>query len=272
MKIYFTIILILVSGSLCMLNAQTIVEKKPSPQWWLYSSLNDSLDRFLIHVEGQYSYTKISGAIDGKMQSGGVRIAVRKNIITNHTEYILDKMDLTLKMLGMNYSTESQVFTDYINVDITPLLFAEGGFIWERDNSLLIDNRYSFYVGIGVNGLITEKQYLKILAAIGRISQDYVIPVDNIDVVKGSYEAFYFRQSYKYIIDQRLSVTEQAYYLTNLNSTERYRIGVNLSLSILIVQPVSLILSYAYKYDKESQLLGAIPKNTTQTISVNISL
>jgi hypothetical protein len=272
MNKYLTILLIVVCGSVNLITAQTTGEKAPLPQWWLYSSLADSIDRFLFHVEGQYSYSKMSGSIEGETQSGAARVAIRKNIFTNHTEYMIDKMNLMLQALRMNYVTESQVFTNYLDVDLTRLLFGEVGFIWERDHSLLIKNRYSFYAGLGLNGLIFEKHYLKVLAAIGRIDQDYTIPVDNINVIKGAYTPFYMRQQYKYIIDQTFSVTEFAYYLADLNDADRYRMGLNLSLNILIVKPVSLVLSYAYKFDKESELLGAIPRNTTQTIGVNVSL
>ena len=40
----------------------------------------------------------------------------------------------------------------------------------------------------------------------------------------------------------------------------------------IVVQPVSLVLSYNYKFDKENELLGAIAANTSQTIGIQISL
>jgi|GEM_PF-2900250 hypothetical protein len=272
MKIIFTAALILIGGLSTFITAQTIVEKKPSPQWWINSSLADTIERYLFHVEGQYNYTKMTGAADGEMQSGGITAAIRKNIVTNHTEYMIDKMNLTLKSLRMNYATESQAFTDYINVDVTRILYGEAGFIWERDDALYIKNRYSLYAGAGLNGLIFEKHYLKVLAAFGRVRQDYTIPVDNFNVTKGAYTAFYIRQLYKYVMDSRLSLIEQAYYLTNMTYSNRYRMSASLNLMIGIIQPVSLVLGYTYKFDKEAELLGAIAKNTTQTIGFNISL
>lgn len=252
--------------------AQNNSEKKPSPQWWLNSSLADTIDRCLYHIEGQYSYTKMTGSIDGEMQSGSSRITIRKNIFTNQAEYVIDKMDLALKSFGMNYATEAQAFTDYVDVDFTKLFYGETGFIWERDNSLYIKNRYSLYLGAGVNGLIFNKHYLKVLIAAGRINQDYSVPVDNIDVVKGAYTAFYVRQHYKYVMDQRFSFFEQAYYLDNTGHSDRYRMSVSLNFIINIFTPVSLVLGYTYKYDREAELLGAIAKNTTQSVGVNISL
>ncbi len=264
--------IIIICSTLNIIFAQSDNEPKPSPQWWLGSSLVDSVDQYLFHVEGAYSFTKMTGSIAGEMHSGSIKAVVRKNIFTNNAEYLIDKMDLNIKMLAMNYITESQVFSDYVDVDISKFLFCEGGFIWERDDALLIKNRYSLYVGLGFNGTIYEKHYLKILTAIGRIDQSYSIPVDGIDVVKGVHSVFYLRQTYKYVLDQRFSFMEQAYYLTNTNKYDRYRVGVNLSFYIAVVQPVSIMLGYNYKFDKESKLLGAIAENTTQTIGINISL
>lgn len=272
MNRFFTMAVFIMCAALNLVKAQSTAEKKPLPQWWVNSSLADSVDEYLFHGEGQYSYAKMSGAIEGEMHAGGAKLTVRKDIFTNHTEYMIDKMNLMLKVQGMNYKTESQAFTDFLDVDITRLLYGEAGFIWERDNSLLINNRYSLYAGAGLNGMISEKHYLKILFAAGRINQDYTIPVDGINVVKGMYTAFYIRQNYKYVMDQRFSLIEQAYYLTNINHSDRYRMSLSLNLNVVIIQPVSLMLGYNYKYDRESELLGAVGKNTTQTIGISISL
>jgi hypothetical protein len=272
MKILFTAILVILSFSQSFITAQTTAEKKPSPQWWLSSSLADTVDQYLFHAEAQYSYTKMTGSVAGEIQSGSAQTAIRKDIFTNHMEYFLDKTELALQSLNMNYSTASQAFTDYLDVDITRLIYSEGGFIWERDNTLYIQNRYSVYAGLGLNGVLFEKHYLKVLFALGSVNQQYTVPVDNIDVEKGAYKALYIRQLYKYVIDPRLSVMEETYYLNNMTHSNRYRIGVNLNLNINIVQPVSIILGYGYKFDKESELLGAVPTNTTQSIGIRLSL
>jgi len=269
---YLAAVLIIICSSLNFITAQSAAKKKPSPQWWLNSSLADKIDRYLFHVEGQFNYAKMTGAIEGEMQSGSAKIAIRKNIFTLQAEYIIDKINLTIKSFGMNYAAKLHAFTNYLDVGITRLLYSEAGFIWESDDSLLIKNRYTLYAGAGLNGLIFKKHYLKILIALGKINQYYTIPVDDIDVVKGAYSAFYVRQRYKYVIDQRFSFMEEAYYQANLNYSNRYRMGVSLNFSISIIQPVSLILGYNYKYDKESELIGAIAKNSTQTIGFNVSL
>jgi hypothetical protein len=270
-KHLLTILFILCSCGI-IVKAQTAAGGSPSPQWWLSSSLIDTADNYLFHFEGQYSYTKMTGSMDGETHTGGIKVALRKNIFTNQAEYAIDKMNLNIKMLGMYFASETHAFTDYIDIDITPLLFAEGGFIWERDNSLYIKNRYSWYAGGGLNGLIYEKHFLKLLVALGRIDQSYTIPVDDIDVVKGAYTAFYIRQRYKYQMDERLSILMQAYYLTNINQSERYRLSASMNLIIGIINPVSLVLGYSYKYDKEAELLKAGATNTIQSLGINISL
>lgn len=272
MKKYFVVVLIIIYGSFAKMQAQAADDKKPLPQWWLGSSLADSTKGYLFHVEGQYSYTNMTGPIEGDMQSGGLKAAIRKGTFTNNIDYSMDKMNLKIQLLRMKYSTESQRFIDYLDIDITRLIYAETGVIWERDNTTLIKNRYSMYAGTGLNGLIAEKHYMKLLIAAGRINPEYSIPVDHIDVVKEAFQAFYIRQHYKYVPDRRFALMEDAYYFINMNKTNRYRMGVNLNMSICIVDPVSLVLGYSYKFDSEAELLGAIPKSTLQSIGLNVSL
>jgi hypothetical protein len=96
--------------------------------------------------------------------------------------------------------------------------------------------------------------------------------VDYIDVMKGAYSVIYLRQNYKFVLDQRLSFKEDAYYLKNLEHSDRYRYGVGFNIMIGVIEPVSLMIGYNYRYDKEIELLGANPKNTSETIGFNVSL
>jgi hypothetical protein len=274
MKNYFIFVLITVCISL-NISAQTAPEKKPSTQWWMGSALADSvIDHFRFHVEGQYSYTKTTGMNEGEVQSGGGKSIIRNSIFTNHTEYMIEKTNMTSNVFGVisSYLTNSQVFTDYLDVDVTKLIYFEGGYIWERDNAYELENRNSIYLGAGLNGLIYDKHYLKLLLAYGDVNQDYMIPVDNYNLVKGAHTVFYIRQNYKLVMSPVLSFSEDSYYLTNTQQTERYRMGYGLNLSIMIIQPVSLYIGYNYRYDSEIEMVGLIGKNTVQTLGVNISL
>jgi hypothetical protein len=272
MKIYITAVLIIICSSINFIKAQTAVENAPLPQWWLNSSLADTTGRYLFHLEGNYNYTNMTGTVKGQIQSGSATVIIRKDIFTDHTEFYIDKTDLAIQSLGMNYNVASYTFTEYLDVDMTRLLYGEAGYIWERDNTLYLQNRNSLYAGVGLNGLIYEQHYLKILFAIGTINQEYTIPIEYINVVKGEHSAFYCRQLYKYVVNTVFSFMEEAYYLNYLNYSDRYRLGLGLNLNIAIVKPLSLVLGYNYKFDKENSLLGVIPTNTTQTIGFNISL
>jgi hypothetical protein len=262
------IVLIIICSLSDYLPAQTAASNIP-PNWWLTHSIADTTTQYLYHVEVQYSYTKMTGAIEGEIQSGSGNLVIRKNIITLHTLYFLDKTRLSLK--GMKYSIVSHAFTGFLDVGITRLLYFEGGFIWERDNINYILNRYTLYTGIGLNSLLYKQHYLKVLFAAGRINQDYSIPVDNIDVIKGMHWAYYINQQYRFIMNSFISFIEQAYYFNNIGYSDRYRLGVILSLNIAVIEPVSFTLGYNYKLDKESEYLGGFPTNTRQMIGLHIS-
>jgi len=274
MNKYFISVLIIICISFNITSPQTAKEKKTSSQWWLNNSLADTIDYFLAHVEAQYSYAKTTGMNEGEIQSGAAKLIIRKNIFTHHTEYMIDKTNMVSNTFGVisSYLTNLQIFTDYIDVDITKLVFCEGGYIWERDNSLVLQNRNSIYAGAGLNGLIYEKHYLKLLLAYGSVNQDYTIPVGHLNLVKGEHPVFYVRQNYKYVVNPIFSFIENTYYMINTHETKRYRLGFDLNLSIIIVKPVSLYLGYIYRYDREIDMVGLIGKNTRQSVGINISL
>ena len=273
MKKFITTIFVLTSFFLLsFITAQTTAEKKPSPQWWVNSSFADSVDYFLFHGEGRYNYTKTTGSVEGEMQSGSVNLVIRKDVFTHHTEYMIDKTNQNFQSLGMHFATESQALTDYLDVDITRLFYAEGGFIWERDNTIYIQNRFTLYAGLGLNGMIATQHYLKILFAAGNINQEYSIPVTYFNVIKGANTAYYIRQQYKYVINPALSFMEQAYYLSYFSTSDKYRYGIGANLLVAVFQPLSLVLGYDYRFDNQNKLIGVISANTTQTIGVQISL
>jgi hypothetical protein len=255
-----------------MIFPQSNEKQRPS-KWWLQSSQIDSTDSFLYHISGKYSFTKMNGVISGEMHSGYIDMVLRKSIFTNSSIYKIDKTNLKLINLNnLSFASTSHYFTDFLDVDFSKIVFSQFGFIWERDDAMLLANRYSFYAGIGLSTLLFEKLDMKSLFAGGRINQDYMIPVDNINVVKEPYTAFYFRQDFEYTINQSLSFSGQVYYFTNIHEKNRYRYGIGLDLSLGLIEHVNIVAGYNYKYDRENILLGIIPDNSTENIGVEISL
>lgn len=242
-------------------------------KWWLQSSKVDSVENFLIHASGRYSFSRMKGVISGNTNSGYVSLVMRKHVFTNYAVYTHDKMDMSLKSsITLDYATTAHYFTDFVDVDLSKLFYTQAGFIWEMDDALLIKNRYSIYLGAGLNNVVVKKLKIKTLFAAGRIDQEYIIPVDDLDVIKEPYTAFYFRQNYAFAIDHNLSLTGQFYYFTNMDDMERYRYGIDLNLSIGLVKHVNLVAGYSFKYDRENVLLGIIPENSMQNIGVEINL
>ena len=245
---------------------------KNPEKWWLQSARADTVETFLFHTSGRYSFTRMKGVISGDTHSGDINLVVRKNVFTNYSVYKTDKMDLSLKSsINLNYQTTAHYFTDYIDIDFSKVVYGQSGFIWERDDALLILNRYSVYAGIGFNTLLFKKFNIKSLFAFGRIDQEYIIPVDDLDVIKGPYSAFYFRQNYDLIINPNLSLSGQVHYFTDINEMDRYRYGADLNLRVSLVKHFNLIVGYSYKYDRENLLFGIIPENSMQNMGVELS-
>ena len=269
MKYFYRIALLLFFfiGSVSLLFSQ------PGEKWWLQSSLADSADHLQIHASGRYSYSRMKGIISGSTNSGNLVLALRKGIFTNFSRYGLDKFDMNLKSsVNLNYATKSQFFTDYVDVDVSRQAFFEAGYIWERDDALLLQNRYTLYGGIGLNTSFVKKLKLKSLLASGRIDQEYTIPVDELDVIKKPYAAFYGVSDFEYAVTPEVAVTGKVYYFTDMNDWDRYRYGYFLNLTVSLWKHVSLVAGYNYRYDSELKLLGLIPDNSTQNIGIEVSL
>ncbi|MDD2425790.1 MAG: DUF481 domain-containing protein [Bacteroidales bacterium] len=262
---------------LCLLfNVELISQTKDNnstPNWWTQSSRVDTSKQFLYHAQGRFTFSRTKGVISGVVYSGDIFLAGRKGIFTNYAAYRLDKMDLNLRsFVNLDYSATSHYFTDFINIDLSRIFIAEAGFIWERDDAQLINNRYSLYVGSGLNLVFFKSLKLKSLLAAGRINQEYIIPVDEMDVIKEPHFAAYFRLNYDWNVSKGIFLSGQADYFSVIKEADRYRAGINLNLGVMLVKNVKLIIGYSYKYNKENVRLGIIPENSMQNIGIEVSL
>ena len=249
--------------------------KAQSPEkWWLKSSRADTVKKkLLFHADVKYSYTKMKGVLSGEMHVGDITLVERKGYFSNFLKCGIDKMDISLKgTTPIAFKSTSYYITDYIDADLSKVVFCQTGFIWERDDLLLIENRYSFYTGVGTNILLFKKLNLKSMVAMGRINQDYTMPVDNVDVIKGPYAAFYCKHNIDFMITPSLSFVGYIYYLSNIDDSKRYRYGTNLNLRIGIFKHVNLVIGYSYRYDRELVLFGATPDYSTQNLGIEVSL
>ena len=263
------LILFLISGKIFSQSS----ENKPISYWWLQSSKVDTIKGLRIHASGQYSFSKKKGVISGTTHAGNVLLVARKGSVTNFSVYGVDKIDLTLKSIAdIHYKTTSHFLTDYLNIDFSKILFAEAGFIWERDDMLLLQNRYTGYSGLGVNVLLFKRLKLKSLAAAGWINQTYTIPVDNLDVIKGPNMAFYTMNNFAYLISPSVSLSGYVFYYTNIKESGRFRYGYKLNLTVGIIKHINLVAGYSHKYDKELDRLGLTAINTSMNIGVEVSL
>jgi hypothetical protein len=250
-----------------------LLSAQSAENWWLQSSFADSVTHLQFHTSANYSYTKMSGIISGTMNTGKLLLVLRKGVFTHFTRYGFDYMDLNLKSsVKLNYNTRSEYFTDYIDIDFSRFTFVEGGYIWEKDNALLLRNRNTFYGGMGFYFSFVKKITVKSLFASGRVNQEYTIPVENFDFLKKPYAAFYSVHDVGFKLTPESFISGKVYYFTDLNDQKRYRYGWLLSMSVSLLKHVRLVTGYHYKYDRELKLLGLLPDNSTQNIGIEVSL
>lgn len=241
--------------------------------WWSSSARLDSTDNFKFFARARYSYAKMKGVVSGELQSGDVFLAVRKGNFTNYSAYKIDQMDLSLEsIVSLSYASTKHTLTDFITYDISKAFFAESGFIWERDEAMLLKNRYNLYAGLGVSTVLVKKLKLSTLVALGWIDQDYTIAIDDFDLIKKAHAAYHIKLNFNYMITPYLLFAGQGDYFNNINESDRHRFSVDFNLSVFLVKHLSLVVGYNHRYDKDNERLGLIPDNSTFKIGIEVSI
>lgn len=238
--------------------------------WWLQSSLLDSNRSLRFHEELKINASRMFGAYSSQNQSLMETLVIRKGIVTNQSIYHYQKMDND--MAGVVIKRTAHFFTDFLVADITPSISAQCGFIWERDDAMYLENRYTVYAGGGMNKTFWSKLTLDNLVALGWLKQNYTIPVTGLDVVKEPYKAIFLRQNYHYTMGPKASVSGQLFYFGNLDDMSRYRWGGHITVNLNLVKWVNLVVGYNYTYDREMYLLGIDPENGSQNMGLQFSL
>lgn len=242
-------------------------------KWWLKSSLVDTVDKLRFHTSLNYSFSNNNSAVKTSIHIGEGEIILRKNRITNVTSYSFNRMHIKMDFpLKLDYSEIAHYFTSYFDYDFAKIFYGQSGYIWEKDNLLLLQNRHTLYAGIGVKQKFFDKVKIKTLLAIGRLEQEYSIPVDDIDVITEPYYVSYLSLIYQYPVSQKLSFSGQAIYILNLTDIERFRYKIDFKIEIGLIKHVNLNLGYSYKYDKDSEQLGLFPITSLQNIGLKFSI
>jgi len=192
--------------------------------WWNKSSLEyDPIPpQFLFRREIQYGFQRTTGNMDSFAHALTSRIDIRKKRFTNSTAYTVDKNDIETVFAGES-EKDHQIVEDTLKYDITKKVFANAGFIWERNNLALIDSRYAIYGGFGYRFFTLDRHKLYALLAYGYLDETYTgDAVKLLGFDKRNFNTIFLDQSYQWNITDRISFNEKFRTIHSLNSDEHF--------------------------------------------------
>ncbi len=183
---------------------ETVASKKPADlgDWWNHSSLKyePMPTAYLLHLEGQYNYVNLSGNNSGLVFRGSGQLVARKDNFTDYLSYLIDKKKIS-QSNGEHSEREYQIFQESLRYDIFRKLYAEGGFIWEKDKTDLINNRDIYYGGVGYHLLDLDRFRLDFFGAVGYENESYDPLILQVLGFEGAHHNLsYFSQDYLWLI------------------------------------------------------------------------
>ncbi|MGE5480955.1 MAG: DUF481 domain-containing protein [Chloroflexota bacterium] len=276
-----TIVILIAAISAC--SSMAFGQANSSYPWWLSSSLTnpDTTDAVRYHAEGDFSFTNMSGNLEGTVYRGKILNFIRKGRVTGHLNYLADISDITkfADNSGDPHSaskivTNKQIAEAAIDYDLTKVLFLEGGTVWERDINSAILNRYSYYGGLGINQVFEGKHFLNAVLAAGVADIEYDIPppytIDMFDVQKKPAAYLFFMQSYAWNVTEKISFQEGLRYYPNLSETKRYRYAAELRTNFAVWDFLSFFIGYDYAYDNDAKNVQAYSTDTKTMIGIKL--
>lgn len=240
--------------------------------WWEKSSLKfTSLpEQWLFHIEGTLDYKHKTGNTESDLYNGSASLTVRKLRFTNTLSYIISK-EFT-KQSSQPGSPVSQTDSDYrswqesFRYDLTRRLYAEGGYIWEKDTANYINGRDSYYAGIGFTLIDTPKFLLDVLVAGGYENEKYPETVRMaMDMEENSMRAGYFKENFRWNITDRITYKQSFRIIRDftrtkvfndelddlhvIGETNRYRWFLINEIHFKIVEHLTFMTGYKIEYD-----------------------
>lgn len=262
-------------------ETQTIPDREELGSWWRYSAkkLDPVYPKWLFHIEGTYSFTHQTGNTDGSTQEGSARLVLRKNIFTNYLRFNRSASDFTTSD-GDSVDTEKNELNNFLQIDITKKLFGRVGVAWLSDDEEYIEDRYTYFAGIGANVLETPKQTLSLRLYYGYDELDFTdeakteASLAGIELKRESSDGLLFEQEYGLALNGRVTFNEMFGYLKFFEESDKYRWVFDVTLAVQVVGPLYIFGNY--KIDQNTSETLKILQNyeeqdTSLTVGISVS-
>ncbi len=259
-------------------------QKKDLGEWWNRNPLTYSPvpDEFLYHLEATYDWSRQTGNFTNDKHDLSALLTLRKNIFTYNVRYALDKRNASRPYpppyqddnKDLRKSTRHEIHNDF-RMALTDRIIASVGMFWLKDDYIKIENRSTYYGGLGYTVFRHPRLKIDIFGAYAYEEQDhtdeyhedYLKMQDwgqtagaNYDSGTEMYSLLYLYQSARCYVTRSLVLNESIHYFLNPDDSDKYRWKFNVSADIKIIEHIFATLSYDETYDNSPESIMGIRK------------
>lgn len=224
-----------------------------------------SLNRML---QGSISYTQLSGNVDAHNLGASLNGALWG---TSFSNLLFVRANVQSVETGDNKATYKMYnILNMLRRDISGNLFGAGAFDFEKNEPILIERRFSGFIGAGYDLIVKPGHNLSVIAAVGRTSETNTIPVEN---PYGDFTSIFLMNSYNIHLTDNFSLDQQFDFFAPLDELERSRIRFSLSANTTIYKNLGVSYRFDLKYYKDPLVsLSALQQNENLDLSQTIAL
>ncbi len=253
-------------------SAEVQPAKSDLGAWWEKNSLTYAPvpEQWLFHLEGTFDFKRKTGNKDANVYNGSVSLMVRKKRFTNTLSYMIDKelAQPTQSSPKENRDTDYRTIQEALRYDLTARLYAEGGYMWEKDTVNLVDDRNIFYAGLGYTLLDRERYQWEVFVAGGYQEEKFPDKVRvGLNLTSENVTAGYFREDFRWKITDRFTFKHAFRIIQNLERskifnddlnnlheigvTNRYRWFLINEIYCKLVPHLNFLIGYKMEYDSD---------------------
>ncbi|OQX28205.1 MAG: hypothetical protein BWK80_01310 [Desulfobacteraceae bacterium IS3] len=262
-------------------------EKKDLGEWWNRNPLTYTPvpDEFLYHLEATYDWSRQTGNFTNDKHDLSALLTLRKNIFTYNARYSLDKRNASRPYSPpyqddnktLRKSTKHEIHNDF-RLALTDRLIASVGMFWLKDDYIKIENRYTYYGGLGYTVFKHPRLKIDVFGAYGYEEMDHTDEyhenylkmqdwgeTDDVKYDSGTVVSslIYLHENARAYVLPGVALNQSIDYYRDIDDSDIYRWKFNVGLDIMIMEHIFASLTYKEEYDNSPESIMGIRKRDT---------
>lgn len=282
-----------------------VKKKQDMTNWWTRNPLTfDPMPTDLLwHFETTYQYDRSTGNWTTDNHVLNSQLSLRYNRFTNHIRYTFDKRNVAKpteppnseQNTDLRDSTQHEIHEDF-RYAITKRIYAAPGVFYLEDDYAYIDERWTYYAGLGADLITLPLFKLSVFGAYGYETQRYIDDyhqtaqivqewantnspqADELKNVMKDYDpgteegdVVYLTETIRLFPYYGVMVTQELIYVADVSDTDIYRWTFKIGVDFKVMEHLFVSVEYKEEYDNDAnQLLGIRKRDQTQGIGLKV--